>query len=217
MLVAPNDKVAVLVFTNGNSLAPYPVGVDILNRLLGLPEQAKTFPVAGVLEAPYDWGKFIGFYGPKPGILTNLRLWGSLGGEAEVFVKSNHLAVRGLIGPGTKGFILYRVSNDNPMMYKGFIEMDSARMPISVKFLDDADGKVFGLEANLGVQAATLYKRPFQQSTKFKAMVVGGTLAALILSMICKGMMRHRRKHHRWGMCGCCGKSTGKCSCGCRK
>jgi CubicO group peptidase (beta-lactamase class C family) len=214
MMVAPNDKVAVVVFTNGSSMSPYPVAANILARLLGLPELEKTLPVEGVLEAPYDWDRFAGFYGPKPGFLTNVRLWGSLGGEAEVFVKGNHLMVRGLMGPAGKGLPLYRVNNENPNMYKGFIVMDNVRMPINIKFLADETGKVFGAEANLAVQAVTLYKRPFKESTKFKAMLIAGGLGLMILNTISKCMRRHYRKHNQGGCCGICGKRMGKCNCG---
>ena len=97
MHVAVDDGVGAVVFCNATSNAPYQIIGDLMRRLLDVEEQT-LLPRPGVLESPHLWEELCGFYGPRKGFLTNFRTWLTLAGEAEVFVRDGHLAMRGALG-----------------------------------------------------------------------------------------------------------------------
>lgn len=184
MYVAPDDKLGILVFTNTSSDAPDLIAMDVLRRMLDVPDPVTQVPVPGVLETPHDWPKLCGFYGPKPGLLTNFRIWGGFGGELEVFTRGTHLTVRSLIGGMKKGVTLHRVDADDPMIYKGV----NGKIVTTVIFKSDEHGQVTSLQ----IGTNEFYKRPFQQSVKFKAFTIIGSLAGLILLGIGKKLFKKK-------------------------
>jgi CubicO group peptidase (beta-lactamase class C family) len=84
MLLAPDDGVGVVAFTNTNTEAtPHLLAERVLRKLLDAPEPAD--PV--VAQDPHLWPELTGIYRPAPGLKTNLRVWPLIGGEAEVLVR----------------------------------------------------------------------------------------------------------------------------------
>lgn len=166
MKVAPEDGLGVLVFTNTADMAPEFIGAEIMHRLLGEPNPDADFPPKGILAQTHDWGRLAGFYGPKPGFLTNARTWFTYGGEVEVYVdKENRLAMRGPLGPLAKGFPIYRVDADDPMLYRGHLKGGVLEgYPVPVLFYENREGGV----DQLMVMTDRLYKRPRSQSLRFK-------------------------------------------------
>ncbi len=190
--VAPKDKLAVIVFTNCSNMISDTLGKAIMHRLLGVPEPVENIPPKGVLQDVHRWKELCGFYGPLPGFLTNVRTWLSHGGEFEIFVnKQNQLAVRGLMGPASKGIPIYRTDPDDPNYYEGvFAEGPFADMHVNALFGENSEGKV----DRIFVEQNTFYKRPYQQSVKFKKDVVLGALGGLALLILGKTVLKCKKK-----------------------
>jgi CubicO group peptidase (beta-lactamase class C family) len=175
MHVVPDDGLGVIAFTNTNSLALDTIATDLLRRLLDVPEAAVQLPRPGILESPHLWHELCGSYGPKPGFLTNARVWMTFGGEAEVFVKDNHLAVRSLVGPAGKGLRLYPVDPADPLLFQTEFE----RIPVPAVFKRDEAGQIDRLCVG-GLGFTTLYRRPKAESLRLRGTVALAGLAALL-------------------------------------
>lgn len=91
LVVAPDDGVAVLAFTNTRTVTPERVTDALLREILGVRPDG---PRADVPERPDVWGELCGWYGPDPGPLTNARTRLLIGGGAEVIVRRNQLVLR---------------------------------------------------------------------------------------------------------------------------
>jgi hypothetical protein len=190
MKVAPDDKLGVIVFTITTSMAPEIISRDILYRLLGEPNPDEDFPPKGIWKNPHDWPSLCGFYGPKPGFLTNVRLWMSLGGELEIYVnKKNQLAARSLVGPASKGIPLYRMDPKDKLLYRGKFQggiLDG--YPVPAVFETDGRGDV----TSLYVMQYALYKRPFKQSLKFRVMLVLGWIGAGVFTLVLRKVFKKK-------------------------
>jgi len=193
MLVAPEEKLAVLAFTNTTptftnttGMAPDQITSKAMHQLLNEPEPATRLPLPGALETPHEWPKLCGFYGPIQGCLTKARIWMSMGGEGEVFVRNNHLAMRSLAGDMSKGIILQRADLKDPYLYHGVM----GKNVVPVVFKTTPNGEVSSLEIGSNV----LYRRPFQQSLKFRLLAIGGSLAGLLLFLIGRGICCKKAK-----------------------
>jgi len=185
MWVAPDAKLGIVVFTNTSSMAPDMISMQVLRGMLDVPDPITLVPVAGLLESPHDWPKLCGFYGPKPGVLTNARFWMGTGGEVEIFPKDNHLAMRTLMGGTKKATILHRVDTDDPLLYKGV----SGKSVSTLVFEENEQGEV----VKLLMGTTELYKRPYQQSLKFKAAMILGSLAGWILFAVGRKLFRKKK------------------------
>lgn len=189
--VAPKDNVAVIVFTNTSNMISDVLGKDIMRKLLGEPDPAEKIPPKDVLQKVHMWPELCGFYGPLPGFLTNARLWMQYGGELEVFVnKKNQLAIRGVLGPLSKGIPVYQTDPNDPYYVEGVIDEGMLKgMHVNGVFGTDAEGKV----DRLFVQQNDFYKRPYQQSVKFKGQVILGSLAAVAMFFIGKLLFKKKK------------------------
>jgi CubicO group peptidase (beta-lactamase class C family) len=137
MLVAPDDGVGVVAFTNTQvAFAPHVVAERILRRLLDLPEPAA--PV--VAERPHLWPELVGVYRPARGLNTNLRVWPLIGGEVQVAVRRGHLVARAAspVKPLRKGLRLHAAAPDDPLLFEARHE----DLVLPVAFERDAQGRV---------------------------------------------------------------------------
>ncbi|MBI9045308.1 MAG: serine hydrolase [Anaerolineaceae bacterium] len=184
MFVAPDDEYGVIVFTNTMDRCPNRISSTIMRKLLNIPEPVENTPAAGVLESPHDWPALMGYYGSRKGVLTNARLWMSFGNEIQVYIKDNHLALRGLVGPLAKGFTLHRVDQKDAMLYRGVIDKTAH----SVRFLADEKGKITGIQ----FAQNEFFKRPFQESLRARVMAVLGVVGGLILFLCGRKISRKK-------------------------
>lgn len=96
MLVAPDDEIGVVAFTNVGTLAgrgaPGPLASAPLRHLLGLPRDTVRTDVPPRAET---WGELCGWYGPDRGMLTNLPVTAMLGAGVEVIVEPWPAQMRG--------------------------------------------------------------------------------------------------------------------------
>ncbi|MCJ7624544.1 MAG: beta-lactamase family protein [Anaerolineaceae bacterium] len=186
--VAPKDGLGVVAFTNCMSLAPDVLSKDIMYQLLGVPNPAENIPAPDIMKDVHNWPALCGFYGPKPGFLTNARHWVGSGGELEVHVnKENELALRSLAGQAAKGSTLHRSDPGDPLIYQAVLkEGMAAGRVITVLFGKNDDGDV----DRLTTLQNTFYKRPFQQSVKFRTFMLAGALASLVLLLLGRKKMK---------------------------
>jgi len=189
MRVIPEAKLAMLAFTNVSSGAPGLITRDLLHRMLGLPLSTEKIPDLTILKRPYDWPEFCGAYGPNPGPLTNFRFWSSMGGEIEVYVKNAQLMVRGLIGPASRGISIYRADPHDPYLYKGIFEKNVLTFLFQANEADEVVSVSFG---------SNVYnKRPEQESLRYRAMSLLGSLSGTALSLVISRMVRKRQRQRR--------------------
>jgi len=121
MLVAPDDGLALLVFTNTSNGAPGQIATDLMRRLLDLPDPIAALPQSEIAEQPHLWGEICGHYGPTPGFNTNFRHWSGMGAAVEIFVDGNHLAVRSPEGLFKQPVQLHPADGDDPLAFVAVI------------------------------------------------------------------------------------------------
>lgn len=149
----------------------------MLRWVLDLPDPATAPPDLLVPEHPDLWPDLCGTYGTAPGLNTNVRVWLQYGGEAQVYVKDRHLALRGLAGPLRGGVRLYPVDAADPLVFA--LEYKSEMR--YVVFERTAAGEVRAL----GLGFHRLYKRPTLRSLRFRfqaGLAAGAGLATTALA-----------------------------------
>lgn len=176
MLVAPDDKLGVIVWANKNTLGLASLAEGILRDLLDLPPYSEKIPAKGVPMPTHLWNELVGSYGPPKGFNSNARIWMMLGGEAEVVVKDGQLRLRGLVGMLKDGFVLTPVDPAEPLLFEGML----FNIPARVIFQRNAEGYVdrFSMTA---LMFFTFYKRPKTQSVRFRFNLAAGSLVGLLL------------------------------------
>jgi len=121
MVLAPDDGIAVVVFSNTGGLngrgAAEPLAPALLRRLLGLPDEAIR---ADIPPLPEGWGKLCGWYSPDPGPVTNLMVRALMGAGAEVTVHGGHLMLKSLTPvPAMRGGLrLHPDDPDDPRVFR---------------------------------------------------------------------------------------------------
>jgi CubicO group peptidase (beta-lactamase class C family) len=175
MWTAPDAGLGVLLFSNTICPALDPIAMDLLRRMLDVPDPVSQLPRPDLLETPHHWSDLCGFYGPQKGFNTNVRPWMNFAGEVEVFVRDNRLAVRTLVGPLRKGIALYRYDADDPFAFRAAL----GERAQTVIFKKDITGRVN--RVHIGLYA--FYKRPRTQSLRFRVMAGLGALVGLGLAL----------------------------------
>lgn len=179
MLIAPDDGLGIVAFTNTSSFAPGKVAQDLLRQLLDLPDPAEQLPRPDILASPHLWSQLCGFYAPAKGLNTNARIWKGFGGGVEVFVKDNRLQMRSLIGSLSKPVTLYPVDAADPLAFQAL----QNKQKISLVFKPNTAGDINCLDRGILYGFNTLYKRPQHQSPRFWLTAILGGLALLILAL----------------------------------
>ena len=193
MFLAPDDDLGIILFTNTLSFALHDAARGLLRRLLDLPAPAAQLPRPGLLETAHLWPELTGSYGPASGLSTNLEVWSSSGGEVEVVVKGNRLALRSLLGKSRAGDTLYRADPTRPLVFEARHDQDVQ----AVVFFRDAAGKIAGLYLGLH----TFYKRPRTRSLRFRLAAglgaFAGAAAALAARRLWKWGHAQGTRHER--------------------
>ncbi len=133
---APDDGVGVVAFTNSANMkvnmAIDRFGDELLRAALAVPRAASAG--APLDDTPRVWPELCGTYGLQPGFNTNVRPWMFLGGEVEVFVRENHLALRCFAGPTRAPTRLCPVDASDPKRF----ELHLGPASFDVAFTDGA-------------------------------------------------------------------------------
>jgi CubicO group peptidase (beta-lactamase class C family) len=175
MLLAPDDGVGVLAFTNTSvSFAPHDVAEGTLRRLLGIPEPAEA---TGVPESPHLWPRLTGVYKPARGLNTNLRLWPVTGGEVHVVVKRGHLTVTAPspVPQLRKGIRLHAADADDPWVFQARID----DVVVPVVFEPGPDGRAEAVRTGSARGGfVRLHRRPRATSLRLWGRAAGAAAAA---------------------------------------
>jgi len=118
MLVAPDDGLALLVFTNTSNGAPGLIATDLMRRLLDIPDPTPQLSRPDVPERPDLWEAICGSYGPTPGPNTNFRQWTGFGAQVTVGVDGNHLVMRSPDGTYKEGVQLHPADGNDPLSFE---------------------------------------------------------------------------------------------------
>jgi CubicO group peptidase (beta-lactamase class C family) len=156
MVVAPDDGLAVLSFTNTGSVAPARVSDAILREVFGA---GADVPRTDVAEHPEMWAGICGWYGPDPGPLTNARVRMLTGAGVEVAVRDSHLVLRGLspVPRLRKGFRLHADDPGDPYLFRLDLT-DLGQGTWQLAFSRNGDGAVTAL--HLAPIPMSVGKRP---------------------------------------------------------
>ena len=146
MLVAPDDDLAVLAFTNCGNRSSYDVSVGLMRQLLQIDTASITPPYLDIQSQPLTWSELTGVYQPAPGFSTNGRVWAAYGGGIEIKVEGTQLMWKPLGGMGRAGLPLYQADPEDPFAYQlappQALWTPSLVQPNWVLFQQDESGQV---------------------------------------------------------------------------
>ena len=197
LLLAPDDGVGVIAFTNGSSGAVSWLQVELdrlLRQLVGVPEERHR----DVPHHPEIWADLCGRYVMQPRI-GDLRGRLMLSGGAEVFVGGGRLMVR-LLTPVPvpfRGLPLEPADERDPCVFR----LDLSRFgmaPLRVVFSREEGGRATAAHTDLVGQPWSLVRRPDAGTERrwlrraFGAVAAAGLMAAV--------RRRRRRQGRRFGM-----------------
>jgi len=150
MLVAPDDEVAVIAFTNCGNRSSYDVSVGLMRQLLSIDAEAITPPYPQIQSQPLTWSELTGVYQPAPGFSTNGRVWAAYGGGLEVKVEGTQLMLKPLGGLARAGLPLHPADADDPFAFQlappQALWTPSLVQPNWVLFRQDENGQVDRLQ-----------------------------------------------------------------------
>lgn len=170
MVTAPDDGVGVVVLGNTGGLdargAPELVASALLRHELGLPAMAIRTDIA---PRPESWTELCGWYGPDPGLVTNLLVRALMGAGAEVTVRGGHLMLRFLtpIPAMRRGLRLHPDDPDDPLVFRVDLS-EHGRPPVPVVFSGE------GADRRLFMLGMSLRKRPEARNPR---RIIAGALA----------------------------------------
>jgi CubicO group peptidase (beta-lactamase class C family) len=190
LLLAPDDGVGVVAFTNGSSGAFAWLQIELhslIRQLLGLPDDA---PRTDIPHHPEIWTELCGRYVLQPRI-SDLRGRLMMGGGAEVFMRGGRLMVRVLtpVPALYRGFPLAPGDEHDPDVFR--LDLSEAGMAtVRVVFARSAAGQVTAVHTDLGGQPWSLV-RPNTATRQWLKPALG-TLA--VAGVVAAGRRRGRRR-----------------------
>ncbi|HSE09547.1 MAG TPA: serine hydrolase domain-containing protein [Nocardioidaceae bacterium] len=157
IFVAPDDRVAVMAFTNGTRLGmlwlPFELS-RLLGHLIDVPEEGVA---TGVPQRPDVWSDLCGWY-RLPGPATDLRARAMVGAGVEVLVRRGRLVLRCLapVPALYKGVVLHPDDEKDPYVFR--IDLSDAGLgTLRVAFSREA-GRTTAV--HLDVMPLSAYKQP---------------------------------------------------------
>lgn len=192
LLVAPDDGVGIVAFTNGSKGAFIWMETEfkrLLRRLLDAPEEVVRTDIP---HHPEVWEALCGRYRP-PSRISDLRQRLMIAGGLEVFVRGGRLMIRGVapIPALYRGMPLHPDDQDDPHAFR--LDLSAFGMStVRVVFGRDVAGVAQALHADLGGQPLSLLKRPAAGRTR---RWLTATLAGLTAAAGARGVGRRRRRH----------------------
>ena len=186
--MAPDEGIGVIVFSNTGGLdgrgTPEPLAAALLRRVLGLPADPIRIDV---LPHPETWSEICGWYGLKPGPVTNLFSRALMGAGAEIVVQGGRLMLKPLtpIPAMRRGFRLYPDDPDDPWLFR--VHFPEFGLDLRVVF---ASGRGQRRATHLFVNLMSFERRPDFGNPRHWAtgVLTAGTAAVAIRSVV-----QHRR------------------------
>jgi CubicO group peptidase (beta-lactamase class C family) len=204
LLVAPDDGVGVIAFTNGSSGAFAWLQVELhglLRQLLGLPDEAIR---SDVPHHPEIWADLCGRYAFPPRI-SDLRVRLMTGGGAEVFVRGGQLMVRLLIPVPAlyRGLPLEPDDERDPDVFR--LDLSGVGMsPVRVVFSRGVGGRVTAVHTDLGGQPWSLVPRARETERGWIPPALG---ALAVVGALAVARRRRSRQSSRAPECSSCSRT----------
>jgi CubicO group peptidase (beta-lactamase class C family) len=190
LLVAPDDGVGAMAFTNGASGAmgwlPPELG-QLLRHLLAVPDEIVRRDVP---HHPEIWDEICGRYQP-PQHISDLRNSVMMGGGVQVFVRGGQLMVRPLtpIPPLYRGLPLHPDDETDPYLFR--LDTSKFGMPTArIVFGHQVGVGTTAVHTDLGSQPLSLFKRP---ATRRPGASLTLALGALAVVSAVRAVRRRRR------------------------
>jgi CubicO group peptidase (beta-lactamase class C family) len=176
--IVPSIDLAVLVFSNMDEIFGARRTLEIKHQILValLGEEQRT--ASGVSVDASIASKMTGYYGPLPGVLTNIRILGYYGGDFKIFAKGGTMFLSSLYGSRRKGVDLIPVDG------KGHFTMTNPKRPSArmehVACIVDGDGHVTGL----ALEHFKLRRNDLAKTLRFKVYLLCFLAIAAIGAMV---------------------------------
>ena len=187
IFVAPDDRVAVMAFTNGTHRGPFWLPGEVgglLADLAGIPPRRIRTDVP---QHPEVWGELCGWY-RVPGPVTDVRATAFLGAGVQVFVRGGTLRLRVLtpVPVLAKGLELRPDDDADPYAFQ--LDLGGVGMGgIRVVFSRHPDGRTRGL--HLEMQPVSAWK---QAPTTNPRRWAGGAVAAAGTALLARRLRAGR-------------------------
>ena len=191
LVVAPDDAVAVVAFTNGSPGAFVWMETEfkrLLHHLLDVPDQVVRTDIS---HHPEVWEELCGRYRPLPRI-SDLRQRLAIPGGAEVFVRDGRLMIRALtpIPALYRGFPLHPDEEDDPDVFR--IDLSEVGLStVRVVFGRDAVSGTPAIHADLGGQPLSLIRRPTEGRARAS---LAAALSVLLIAAAARSVARRRQR-----------------------
>jgi CubicO group peptidase (beta-lactamase class C family) len=181
MVLAPDDGIGVLAFSNTGRFdprgAPVPVANALVRHLLDLPDDAARTDVP---DRPETWSDLCGFYSFGPGVLTDPQPRMTLGAGVEVVVRRGHLMIRGQTPiPAVRRGLRLHPEGADPYAFRIDLSALGAGHP-SVVFSRDPGGAVTAM--HVGLTPMSFQKRPEARNPRrwVNGALIAGAAAVIV-------------------------------------
>ena len=198
LVVAPDDGVAIVAFTNGSEGAFVWMETEfkrLLRHLLDAPDEVVRTDIP---HHPEVWEELCGRYLPPPRI-SDLRQRLAIPGGVEVFVRRGRLMIRALtpIPALYRGLPLHPDDEDDPYVFR--LDLSELGMStVRVVFGRDVASGAAAIHADLGGQPLSLIRRrPTERKT---GAPLAAALRALLAAAAARSVALCRQKRNPWFM-----------------
>jgi Beta-lactamase len=191
LLVAPDDGLAIVAFTNGSAGAFGWMETEfkgLLRHLLDVPDDAIRTEVP---HHPELWGELCGRYRP-PARISDLRQRLAIPGGVEVFVRGGRLMIRALtpVPALYRGLPLHPDDADDPYIFRldlsGF-----GQGTMRVVFGRDNASDTAAIHSDLGGQPVSLIRRPTEDRARAP---LTAALGGLLVAAAARSVLRRRQR-----------------------
>jgi CubicO group peptidase (beta-lactamase class C family) len=196
LLVAPDDGVGVVAFTNGSKSAFMWMETEfkrLLGQLLDVPDEGVRTDIP---HHPEVWQELCGRYRLPPRI-SDLRGRLTIAGGIEVFVRGGRLMIRGLalIPALYRGLPLHPDDEDDPYVFR--LDLSGLGMStVRVVFGRDLASGTAAVHTSLGGQPLSLIRRPTEGRVRGP---FAAALGALLVATATRSVTRRRQRSKEGG------------------
>jgi CubicO group peptidase (beta-lactamase class C family) len=194
LVVAPDDGLGLIAFTNGSSGAPTWLPMELgrlLHHLLGVPDAVVR---GDVPHHPEIWDEICGRY-RLPQRVSDLRLRAMMGGGVQIFVRGGRLMLRVLtpVPALAGGLPLHPDDDTDPYVFR--LDLSQFALPtVRLVFGHEAGMGTKVVHTDLGSQPVSLDK---QGAARILCLPVTGALGALAVAGTVKAVRPPRSRPHK--------------------
>ena len=197
LLVAPDDGVAIVAFTNGSKGAFVWMETEFKRLLRRLLEVRDDVLRTDIPHHPEIWEELCGHYRPPPRI-SDLRQRLAIPGGIEVFVRAGRLMIRALtpIPAIYRGLPLHPDDEGDPYVFR--LDLSGLGMQtVRVVFGRDVASGAVAIHTSLGGQPLSLIRGPTEG--RARAPLAAALGARLVATAAARSVRRRRRRSEEVG------------------